>query len=131
MNSAGAQETIRLTSEELYERVWTEAVRDIRAASATLIRADEVLTQAGALPAALLAELSPDPIYGRGAERDDWFVEPLLTVAEVASILRLSTRGVRRLPLRSITLNGEMRYRQSELREFLPKQESRLRCRLG
>jgi hypothetical protein len=99
----------------------------LRAATASLSRADETLTQAGVLPAELRAELRPDSVYGASEDRSDWFVEPLLTDREVASILRLSTRAVRRLPLRSIIVGGETRYRQSEIREFLRKQESRVR----
>ena len=115
------------TAQQLPRPIMMEAVRDIRAVSAALTRVDEALTQAGALPAGLLATIGPDPDYGQATQRDDWFIEPLLTVAEVASILRLSMRRVRRLPLRSIMLNGVMRYRQSELRDFLRKQESKLR----
>lgn len=105
--------------------VLTDIVREVRAATAALSRADEVLTQAGALPPALMAEVATDPIHGRAEPRDDWFVEPLLTPAEVASILRLSTRAVRRLPIPSITLAGEVRYRQSELRQYLRQQEAK------
>lgn len=105
--------------------VLTDIVREVRAASAALTRADDVLTQAGALPAALMAEMAADPTYGRSEPMDHWFVEPLLTIAEVASILRLSPRAVRRLSLPTITLAGEPRYRQSELREYLRRQESK------
>jgi hypothetical protein len=107
--------------------ILAEVAREIRTAAASLTRADEVLTQTGGVPRELLMEMSSDPTYGRAEQRDDWFVEPLLTPSEVASILRVSTRAVRRLPLRSIILNGEQRYRQSALRDFLRKQESRLR----
>jgi hypothetical protein len=102
----------------------TEIARDVQLAIESLGRAGATLTQAGALPPALLAQMNSDPTYGRAEQRDDWFVEPLLTIAEVASVLRLSTRAVRRLQLRSITVGGEVRYRQSELREYLRKQES-------
>jgi TolB-like protein len=36
---------------------------------------------------------------------------------------RLTRSGVKRLPIRSITLAGERRYRQSELRRYLNQQE--------
>jgi hypothetical protein len=107
--------------------IFAEVAREVRAAVASLTMADEVLTQTGGLPGELLMEMSSDPTYGRAEQRNDWFVEPLLTPTEVASILRLSTRSVQRLPLRSIILNGQQRYRQSELREFLRKQETRVR----
>lgn len=107
--------------------VLSEIASEVRLAAASLIRADQALTQAGALPQQLRAEMATDPQYGRPEERSDWFIEPLLTAAEVASILRLSTRAVRRLPLRTIVLSGETRYRQSEIRSFLQKQESKVR----
>lgn len=107
--------------------VLSEIANEVRVATASLARAESALDQAGALPPSLRAEMATDPQYGRPDERSDWFVEPLLTVVEVASILRLSTRAVRRLPLRTVVLSGETRYRQSEIRAFLQKQESSAR----
>ena len=108
--------------------VLSEIANELRLATASLARADSALIQAGALPPPLRAEMATDPQYGRPEERSDWFVEPLLTAAEVASILRLSTRAVRRLALRTIVLGGETRYRQSEIRSFLQQQESKARA---
>ena len=108
--------------------VLSEIAREVRAAANSLARVDQTLSQAGALPPELRAEMATDPQYGRPEERQDWFIEPLLTVNEVASILRLSTRAVRRLSIRTITLGGEVRYRQSEIRAFLQKQESKVRA---
>ncbi|HET7552353.1 MAG TPA: helix-turn-helix domain-containing protein [Gemmatimonadaceae bacterium] len=105
--------------------VLSEVARDLVSAAAAIARADETLTQAGALPPELRAELSTDPYYGRPEIRDDWFIEPLLTEREVASVLRVSTRAVRRLPLRYILIGGETRFRQSEIRSFLQRQESK------
>jgi hypothetical protein len=107
--------------------ILNEIALALRTATSSLSKADDTLTQAGVLPAELRAELRPDPLYGPGEDRSDWFVEPLLTDREVASILRVSTRALRRLALRSILVAGETRYRQSEIREFLRKQESRIR----
>ena len=90
-------------------------------------KADASLVQAGALPGELRTEAAGDPIHGRAEQASNWFIEPLLTVREVASVLRISTRAVRHLALRSIVLAGEVRYRQSEIREFLRKQESSAR----
>jgi hypothetical protein len=67
--------------------------------------------------------MEPDPVYGRPEQRSDWFIEPLLTAAEVASILRLSTAAVGRLRIRWISLAGERRYRQSEVRQYLTREE--------
>lgn len=103
--------------------VLSEIAKELRVAAASLASADETLIQAGALPVELRAEMSTDPVYGRPDRRDDWFIEPLLTEREVASVLRISTRAVRHLALRSIALAGETRYRQSEIREFLRSQE--------
>ena len=104
-----------------------ELAREIRTAAASLTRAEKTVAQAAVLPPELKAELAGDPRYGLPEQRADWFIEPLLTDREVASILRLSTRAVRRLPIRSITLAGETRYRQSEIRAYLQKQESSTR----
>lgn len=110
--------------------ILNEVAQDLRDASASLARADEVLTQAGALPAALMAQVASDPTYSRPSPQEHWFVEPLLTIVEVASILRVSTRVVRRLGLREIRVGGEERYLQSVIREYLREQEaSSLRIR--
>jgi hypothetical protein len=98
--------------------------REVRAANEALARARTTLERAGALPAALLADVEPDRVYGRPQHDSDWYVEPLLTIAEVASILRLSRNAVMRLPIRSINLAGERRFRQSELRRYLSAQQS-------
>lgn len=110
--------------------ILNDIAQELRAATASLARADETLTLAGALPAPLQAAMDSDPHHGPVEERSDWFVEPLLTIHEVASVLRLSTRAVRRLPLRTIPIAGEIRYRQSEIRRFLQEQESRAQPRL-
>lgn len=107
--------------------VLTDVAQDLRAAAASLAKADAGLVQAGALPPELRTESAGDPVYGRAEQSSDWFIEPLLTVREVANVLRISTRAVKHLALRSIVLAGEVRYRQSEVREFLRKQESTTR----
>ena len=84
----------------------------------------ERLAQVTKLPPSLRAGMERDPDYELPDQRNDWFVEPLLTPFEVASILRLSPVSVRRLPIPSISLAGELRYRQSELRRYLAQQES-------
>lgn len=99
--------------------VLDEIARDLRAAAAALSLADDAVTQAGALPASVMLQIHGDPERGRPAHADHWFVEPLLTIAEVGQLLRLSTRAVRRLGLRTIRVGGEERYQQSELREYL------------
>lgn len=107
--------------------VLTDVAQELRTAVASLAKADASLVQAGALPAELRTEPAGDPVYGRVEHASDWFVEPLLTVREVASVLRISTRAVKHLALRSIVLAGETRFRQSEIRDFLRKQESSVR----
>lgn len=109
---------------DLPQAIAGDVAREVRTANEALARARATLERAGALPAALLAEVDPDPVYGRPRHDSDWFVEPLLTIAEVASILRLSRNAVMRLPIRSINLDGERRCRQSELRRYLSTQES-------
>lgn len=107
--------------------VLTDVAQEIRAATTSLAKADASLIQAGALPSELRTEAAGDPVYGRAEQASDWFIEPLLTVREVASVLRISTRAVKHLALRSIVLAGEVRYRQSEIREFLRRQASSAR----
>lgn len=98
--------------------VLTEVARELRAAANSLARADDSLTQVGVSPAALLSTNSG---LRRRDQEEHWFVEPLLTVADVAKILALSTRSVRRLPIRSIVIAGSPRFLQSDLRDFLRK----------
>lgn len=96
---------------------------EIQSAKAALKRAGEKLSEIGDVPPILLSEMEPDPVYGRPEQRSDWFIEPLLTAAEVASILRISTAAVARLRIRWISLAGERRYRQSEVRQYLTREE--------
>lgn len=102
-----------------------DIAKEVRAASDALGRARTVLAKSGSVPAALLMETEPDPIHGRAEPRTDWFIEPLLKPNEVASILRLSRSTVARLGLPSVVIEGERRYRQSELRRYLMNNESR------
>lgn len=104
--------------------ILTEVATELRKATDAIGRADATLVQAGALPAELKMEMGSDPAYGRAERAEDWFIEPLLTEREVASVLRLSTRAVRRLPIRTIVLGGETRYRQSAVRQFLNEKET-------
>ena len=72
-----------------------------------------------------MAQVASDPTYGRSSPQDHWFVEPLLTIVEVASILRVSTRVVRRLGLQVVRVGGEERYLQSVIRDYLREQQLR------
>jgi hypothetical protein len=107
------------------EAIAADVAREVRKASDALTRAGAALGRAGTFPAEVLVGVEPDPVYGRREHRDDWFVEPLLTPEEVASILRLTPRAVTRLPLRRTLVNGTPRYRQSELRQYLASQDER------
>lgn len=78
----------------------------------------EVESAAGLAPL-LRVELPPDGSYGRPTPRDDWFIEPLLTIAEVASVLRITTRSVRTLALETVMIGSESRYRQSVVRNYI------------
>lgn len=106
-----------------------EIAQDIHNADVALQRARQRLMQGGDLPAELRSRMEVDPVYGAAEHRSDWFIEPLLTVAELASVLRVSPANVRRLPIPSITVSGEQRYRQSAVREYLRDQESEPRAR--
>jgi hypothetical protein len=100
-----------------------DVAAEIKSAKAALTRAGEKLSEIGDVPSILLSEMEPDPVHGRPEHRSDWFIEPLLTPAEVASILRISTTAVGRLRIRSIFLGGERRYRQSEVRQYLTRED--------
>jgi hypothetical protein len=102
-----------------------DLAKEVRTAADALSRARDVLARVGTLPAALLAEVEPDPIYGRAESQTDWYIEPLLTPPEVASLLRISRAAVSRLGIPSVNIAGERRYRQSELRRYLANHESR------
>lgn len=108
---------------DLPQPIAADLAREVRTAADALVRARETLQRTGSLPASVLSEVPPDPVYGRPEHRSDWFIEPLLTPAEVASILRVSRNTVARLPIRCVMLGGQRRYRQSEVRRYLMTQE--------
>lgn len=110
---------------DLPEAVAADAAKQIRLANAALARAAEALSRAGNLPASVLRSLEPDPVYGHVEHHSDWFIEPLLTAHELASILRISRRNVSTLSIPSLLIGGERRFRQSEVRRFLAEQEAR------
>ncbi|WP_439642635.1 helix-turn-helix domain-containing protein [Gemmatimonas sp.] len=99
--------------------VLTELATAVRTAAAAIGNADEALTAAGALPERLTTALGGDPLHGSARQADHWFIEPLLTVTEVAALLRVSTRVVRRLPIGTVPIGGEVRYLQSAVREYI------------
>jgi hypothetical protein len=105
------------------EAVVADVARDVKAANMALARAVDTLARSGDIPAALPASIEPDPVHGRIREQDDWFIEPLLTSDELASILRISKAVAAHLPIRSLMISGEKRFRQSEVREYLMKNE--------
>jgi hypothetical protein len=102
-----------------------DIAKEVRTATDALSRARNVLAKTGTIPAALLMEAEPDALYGRAEPRTDWYIEPLLTPTEVASILRVSRAAVTHLGMPSVRVGGETRYRQSELRRYLMSHESR------
>lgn len=111
------------TSADLPDSIVGDVVTEITTAREALTRAGEKLSTSKTLPAELRRRLDPDPVYGDPDQRTDWFIEPLLTPAEVATILRVSTAAVSRLPIRWISLAGDRRYRQSEIRRYLESAE--------
>ena len=100
-----------------------EIATEIAIARAALGRAGEKLGAAKDLPPELRLQIDPDPVYGERQQRSDWFIEPLLTPTEVASVLRVSTAAAARLPIRWVSIAGERRYRQSEVRRYLEREE--------
>lgn len=123
LTSAPREADTQSPKTDLLEPIAADAAKQIRIAKDALARASESLARAGALPASVLSMLEPDPVHGRVEHRSDWFIEPLLTSDELASILRISKRSVMNLSIPSITIAGEIRFRQSEIRRFLLEQE--------
>lgn len=101
-----------------------DVAREVQKASQARGRATTALSNAGSVPAMLLSDVEPDRLYGRVEHQNDWFIEPLLTAEELASILRVSRSTGRHLPIPSITIAGERRFRQSEVRWYLADQET-------
>jgi hypothetical protein len=102
-----------------------DIAKEVRTATDALSRARAVLAKAGSVPAALLMEIESDAVYGRAESHTDWYIEPLLTPTEVASILRISRASVTHLGIPTVRVAGENRYRQSEVRRYLTSHESR------
>ena len=109
---------------DLPEPVAADAAKQIRFAREAITRAAEAISRAGNLPASVLSTLEPDPLYGRIGHHADWFIEPLLTTDELASILRISKRSVSTLGIAFVSIAGEQRYRQSEVRRYLAEREA-------
>lgn len=82
-----------------------------------------MIQSAGGLPAILVNEVEPDHVHAKAEHREDWFVEPLLTPSELASILRVPLASIRSLDIPSLMVHGETRYRQSAVREFFRQSE--------
>lgn len=106
------------------QAITKDVAREIRAAVAALTRADDAFRNAGVLPPEVLADVASDPFHGRANQEPDWFIEPLLTPKELSLILRLPSPSVRSLPIKSIVIAGEVRYRQSVVRAYLVEQEA-------
>ena len=106
------------------QAITKDVAREIRAAAAALARADDAFRNAGVLPPEVLADVAADPFHGRPNQEPDWFIEPLLTPKELSSILRLPVQSIRSLPLKSVRIAGEERYRQSVVRAYLIEQEA-------
>jgi hypothetical protein len=106
------------------EAITKDVAREIRSAAAALTRADDAFRNAGILPPEVLADVASDPFHGRVNQEPDWFIEPLLTPQELSSILRLPMPSIRSLPIKSVRIAGEVRYRQSVVRAYLIEQEA-------
>jgi hypothetical protein len=101
------------------EAITKDVAREIRSATAALARADDAFRNAGILPPELLADFTSDPFHERVNQESDWFIEPLLTPKELSSILRLPMPSILGLPINSVRIAGEVRYRQSVVRAYL------------
>lgn len=115
--------TPRDVSEPGNASVNADVAREIRAAAKALEKAKEVIQAAGGLPAVLVTDAERDVVHSGVGHHEDWFVEPLLTPAEVAAILRIPTTSVKSLDIPWLIVHGETRYRQSAIREFFRRSE--------
>jgi hypothetical protein len=113
----------RVQTSDVPAPIAADIAKEVRVAADALTRARTLLANLGSVPASLLLEIEPDPVYGRADPATDWYIEPLLTPAEVASIMRVSRSAVRQLGIPSVQIAGEARYRQSELRRYLLKHQ--------
>lgn len=111
-------------ADPLPDSIAREVALELLTAESALARAGAKLEAAKELPPELRMHMDPDPVYGRQEQRTDWFVEPLLTPPEVASLLRVSKATVARLPIPWISIAGERRYRQSQIRQYLTREET-------
>jgi hypothetical protein len=112
---------------DLPPAVAADVAREVQKASQALGRARDALSNSGSVPAMLLSDIEPDRLYGRIEHDSDWFIEPLLTAEELASILRVSKTTAAHLPIPAVQIAGERRFRQSEVRQYLARQETRSR----
>lgn len=87
-----------------------------------LVEASSLINGASELPAILAKHREPH--RPREEERSDWYIEPLLTIRQVSKLLGVSTRRVRNLSIKAISLDGEVRYQPAELRRFLAMQST-------
>ena len=101
-----------------------DVAREVRKATEALGRASTSLLNVAQVPPELLADIEADRVYGHMEHRTDWFIEPLLTADELASLLRVSRSTAAHLPIPSLTISGERRFRQSAVRRYLSDQES-------
>jgi hypothetical protein len=83
----------------------------------TAKEASALIERASELPMVLAQQRVPPRLAE--FEQGDWHVEPLLTTKQVGEILNVSTRAVRGLPLKSIDVGGQVRYRRAEVRRFM------------
>jgi hypothetical protein len=89
----------------------------MKRANETLAEAATLIDHASELPSLLANNRElPQPTE---KERSDWYIEPLLTIRQVSQLLGVSSRRVRTLPLKSMNLDGQIRYHPADLRRFL------------
>lgn len=95
------------------------AAQELGAALKALGRAQTALVRAGALPAEVLLKVKTDPVHGTAKQDENWFIEPMLTAAEVASILRIPPKLVGSLGLKRVNVAGMPRYKQADVRRYI------------
>jgi hypothetical protein len=88
----------------------------MRQANDRLADASKLIDSAGALPSIIAGQRHPPEPSER--ERSDWYIEPLLTIQQVARVFGISTQRVRTLPIKCLNVAGEERYHPAEVRKY-------------
>ena len=120
-----------MSTEASNSAVSTDVAKEIRTAARALERARDVIASAGGLPAISVRDIEPDAVHGTIEQREDWFVEPLLTLNELAAILHVAPATAQSLGIPSVSAGGETRFRHSQIRDYVRNHERQASASFG